>query len=57
MKPDRSQAMFARIGSYAREWPVVLAWLRRILFGAASYRRGDHYMRGRGPKWHDKHRM
>jgi hypothetical protein len=44
--------MFARIVSYARELPAVLAWLRGLLFGAAVYRRGDHD--ARGPKWHDK---
>jgi hypothetical protein len=53
---DRSDVLFTRIGSYAKEIPGLIAWLRRMLFGTASYRRGAHDMRGRGPKWHEKHR-
>ena len=28
---------------------------RRLMAVFASYRPELHYMRGRGPKWHDKH--
>jgi hypothetical protein len=47
--------MLTRIGTYAQQLPVVLKWLRRVLVGPKTYQPGAHYMRGPGPKWHEKH--
>jgi hypothetical protein len=55
MSRHPSDAMFARIGAYGKELPVLLAWLRKLLTGPASYHPGAHYMRGPGPKWREKH--
>lgn len=54
MSRDISAALFARIGSYAKAVPAVLAWLRRIFIGPAAYHPGAHYMRGEGPKCREK---
>jgi hypothetical protein len=52
---DRSTALFARIGSYAEEIGAVWRWMRQAWGNPNSYRPGDHYMRGPGPKWREKH--
>lgn len=56
MSRDRSGALFARIGTYARYIPAILARLWGCVFGPAVYRPGAHYMRGPGPKCHEKQR-
>jgi hypothetical protein len=55
MNRDRSDAMFRRIGSYAGVMKVVLERLRHAWGNPDAYRPGDHYMRGPGPKWREKH--
>jgi len=55
MSKDRSDAMFTRIGSYARVMGALLKRLCRHWSGPHPYRPGDHYMRGPGPKWREKH--
>ena len=55
MNRDRSDAMFARIGSYAEAMATLLKRLRQAWGSPHAYRPGDHYMRGPGPKWREKH--
>ena len=55
MSRDRSAAMFARIGSYGKYAAAWLKQLRHLWGTPIAYRREDHYMRGRGPKWREKH--
>ena len=55
MSRDRSAAMFARIGSYGKYAAFWLKQLRQLWDAPIAYRREDHYMRGRGPKWREKH--
>lgn len=55
MSRDRSAGMFARIGSYGRYAAFWLKQLRFLWNTPIAYRREDHYMRGRGPKWRAKH--
>jgi hypothetical protein len=55
MNKDRSDAMFARIGSYAEAMATLLKRLRQAWGSPHAYRPGDHYMRGPGPKWREKH--
>jgi hypothetical protein len=55
-----SDAMFARIGSYAATMLTLLKRMHQILVSSLwdsprAYRRGEHYMRGPGPKWREKH--
>jgi hypothetical protein len=52
---DRSDAMFARIGSYTEAMAALLKRLRQAWGSPHAYRPGDHYMRGPGPKWREKH--
>lgn len=54
MNRHPSDAMFARIGSYAKAWPAIVAWVCRVFAGPPTYRPGAHYMRGPGPKWREK---
>jgi hypothetical protein len=40
------------------DWSRYTAWrelIRRLMAAFASYRPELHYMRGRGPKWREKH--
>jgi hypothetical protein len=55
MNQDHSQALFARIGGYARVMRVLIKRLRQAWGNPHPYRPGDHYMRGPGPKWREKH--
>jgi hypothetical protein len=55
MNKGRSDAMFARIGSYAEAMGALLKRLRQAWGSPHPYRPGDHYMRGPGPKWREKH--
>jgi hypothetical protein len=55
MNKDRSDAMFARIGSYTEALGTLLKRLRQAWGSPHAYRPGDHYMRGPGPKWREKH--
>jgi hypothetical protein len=55
MKKDGSDAMFARIGSYTEALGTLLKRLRQAWGSPHAYRPGDHYMRGPGPKWREKH--
>ena len=55
MSRHPSDALFARIGCYGKALPVLLAWLRKLVTGPASYHPGAHCMRGPGPKWREKH--
>jgi hypothetical protein len=50
-----SDAMFARIGSYAQVMRTLLSRTRQAWGNPQNYRPGDHYMRGPGPKWREKH--
>jgi hypothetical protein len=50
-----SDAMFERIGSYAATMLTLLKRVRQIWDSPRVYRRGEHYMRGPGPKWREKH--
>ncbi len=54
MSRDRSDAIFARIGSYGRLIPVLIQQLRSCLSASAGYRREAHYMRGPGPACREK---
>lgn len=40
MSRDANGALFARIGTYAKYIPAILAWLRRSVFGDAVCRPG-----------------
>ncbi|MDB5519480.1 MAG: hypothetical protein JWQ17_6238, partial [Tardiphaga sp.] len=53
MNRDRSDAMFARIGSYTEAMGTLLKRLRQAWGSPHVYRPGDHYMRGPGPKWRE----
>jgi hypothetical protein len=55
MSRDRSDAMFTRIGSYAEVMGTLIKWMRLAWDSPQTYRPGDHYMRGPGPKWPEKH--
>lgn len=55
MSRDRSDAMFTRIGSYAEVMRTLLKRLHQAWGSRHVYRPGDHYMRGPGPKWREKH--
>ena len=50
MNRDRSDAMVARIGSYAKSLPALMRYLRKLWDAPAGYRREAHFMRGPGPK-------
>ena len=54
MSRDRSEAMFARIGSYGKFAANFLKHLRTLWDAPVGYRREAHYMRGPGPKWREK---
>ncbi|MBB5048153.1 hypothetical protein HNR60_002915 [Rhodopseudomonas rhenobacensis] len=54
MSRARSDAMFERIGAHAKVMGALLKRLYRNWRGPERYRPGAHYMRGPGPKWHDK---
>jgi hypothetical protein len=49
--------VIARLASAAIEAGVVLlnSWLAWLPGNANRYRPEAHYMRGPGPKWHEKH--
>lgn len=55
MNRDRSDAMFARIGGYAQVMGTLIKRMRQAWGNPQAYRPGDHYMRGPGPKWREKH--
>jgi hypothetical protein len=55
MSKDRSDAMFARIGSYAQVLATLIGRMRQAWDSPHAYRPGEHYMRGPGPKWREKH--
>jgi hypothetical protein len=55
MKRDRAAALFARIGARAHAMGALLRWMRQAWGNPHGYRPGDHYMRGPGPKWREKH--
>jgi hypothetical protein len=50
-----SDAMFARIGSYAEVMGTLIKRMCQAWGSPHTYRPGDHYMRGPGPKWREKH--
>ena len=52
MSQDHSQALFARISRYAG---VIGVLIKQAWDSPHTYRPGDHYMRGPGPKWREKH--
>jgi hypothetical protein len=55
MKKDHMDAMLARIGSYAEVVRALIRRMHQAWGNAHTYRPGDHYMRGPGPKWREKH--
>jgi hypothetical protein len=55
MNRDHSDSIRARIGACAE---VAKTWIKRMRQAWGSPhadRPGDHYMRGPGPKWREKH--
>jgi hypothetical protein len=52
---DRSPAMLARAGSCAEIMGTLIERMRQAWGSRHTYRPGDHYMRGPGPKWREKH--
>jgi hypothetical protein len=55
MNKDQSEALFARISGYASVMGVLIKRLRQAWGNPHPYRPSDHYMRGPGPKWREKH--
>ena len=55
LSKDRSDAMFARIASYAGVMATLIKQMRQAWGSPQTYYPGDHYMRGPGPKWREKH--
>jgi len=55
MNKDRSEAMFAHIDSYPKVMGTVLKRMWQVWRSPPTYRPCDHYMRGPGPKWREKH--
>jgi hypothetical protein len=50
-----SDAMLARVGPYMAMIGILFKRLRQAWGSPHLYRPGDHYMRGPGPKWREKH--
>jgi hypothetical protein len=50
-----SDAISARVGPYVATTRLLFKRLRQAWGSPDLYRPGDHYMRGPGPKWREKH--
>jgi hypothetical protein len=50
-----SRAKSARIGCCATLMEVLFKRMRQAWGSTHGYRPSDHYMRGPGPKWREKH--
>jgi hypothetical protein len=50
-----ADTILERIGCYAKAMGTVVKRMRQAWGDPPSYRPGDHYMRGPGPKWREKH--
>jgi hypothetical protein len=55
MNKDHSEALYARISGYASVMGGLIKRLRQAWGSPHTYRPSDHYMRGPGPKWREKH--
>jgi hypothetical protein len=55
MNKDHSGALFARLGGYANLMGTIIKRIRQAWGDSPTYRPSDHYMRGPGPKWREKH--
>lgn len=55
MNKDRLDAIWARIGFHAEAVRALVRRAHQAWGNAQTYRPGDHYMRGPGPKWREKH--
>lgn len=55
MNKDRFGVIFARMSACAGALRTVIEWIRQDWHSDRVYRPGEHYMRGPGPKWREKH--
>lgn len=55
MNKDHLDAILARLGSHAEGVRALIRRMCQAWGNAHTYRPGDHYMRGPGPKWRAKY--